>query len=328
MIPTPLDYGHLFSWLEESPLANWGEPLPELIAHQLRRERWGDMPEWEQALKDLPQIDPLTYDFSQGVEIGDPGLLDKDRRNQLRHTLMALHPWRKGPFNLFGLNIDTEWRSDWKWDRVLPHLAPLDKRLVLDVGCGNGYHCWRMYGAGAERVIGIDPSPKFVFQFFAMKHFAGLTLPVDVLPLGIEHMPGDMAAFDTVFSMGVLYHRRSPMDHIRELRDLLRPGGQLVLETLVVEGSKGEVLVPEGRYAKMPNVWFLPSVETLLAWMRKNGFKDPRVVDVSKTSTEEQRKTDWMTFESLEDFLDPQDRNLTVEGHPAPTRAVFIAEAG
>jgi tRNA (mo5U34)-methyltransferase len=253
--------------------------------------------------------------------------MDKGRRLALQATLMGLHPWRKGPFQLFGMHLNTEWRSDWKWDRVLPHLDSLDNRLVLDVGCGNGYHCWRMLGAGARRVIGIDPSVKFVFQFQAIKHFAGTDLPVDMLPLGIEHMPERLAAFDSVFSMGILYHRRSPMAHLRELKELLRPGGQLVLETLVIEGPEGMVLVPEGRYAKMPNVWFLPSVDTLISWMRKNGLKNPRMVDISTTSIEEQRATDWMTFESLKDFLDPNDHSKTIEGHPAPIRAVFLAEA-
>jgi tRNA (mo5U34)-methyltransferase len=308
-------------------MSHWGESLPELLAQQLRRERWGDMPEWEETLKRLPEIDPLTIELKDQVSIGDPSLMDKGRRLALQATLMGLHPWRKGPFNLFGMQLNTEWRSDWKWDRVLPHLDSLENRLVLDVGCGNGYHCWRMLGAGAQRVIGIDPSVKFVFQFQAIKNFAGRQLPVDVLPLGIEHMPEKLAAFDTLFSMGILYHRRSPMAHLRELKELLRPGGQLVLETLVIEGPEGMVLVPEGRYAKMPNVWFLPSPDTLLSWMRKNGFKNPRMVDISTTSTSEQRATDWMTFESLADFLDPQDHSKTIEGHPAPVRAVFLAEA-
>jgi tRNA (mo5U34)-methyltransferase len=327
MIPKTLDYGPFFHWLKESPLGDWGDTLSDLIAHQLRPGRWGDMPDWEETLRRLPEIDPLHVNFEQSVQIGDISLMDKGRRLALQATLMGLHPWRKGPYNLFGLQLDTEWRSDWKWDRVLPHLASLKNRLILDVGCGNGYHCFRMLGAGAERVIGIDPSPKFVFQFQAIKNFAGKSLPIDVLPIGIEDMPAKLGAFDTVFSMGILYHRRSPMDHLRELRELLRSGGQLVLETLVVEGSEGTTLVPEGRYAKMPNVWYLPSPDTLLSWMRKNGFKNPRMVDLSTTTIDEQRSTKWMAFESLADFLDPDDHSKTIEGHPAPVRAVFLAEA-
>jgi len=320
-------YQSLIDWLPDSPLAVWGDSIVEQINNRLRRERWGDMPGWERCLERLPEIDPLTIDFKHSVTIGDPSLMDKGRRQQLQATLMDLHPWRKGPFQLFGLTIDTEWRSDWKWDRVLPHIEPLKNRLVLDVGCGNGYHCWRMLGEGASRVIGIDPSPKSVFQFYAIKHFAGDQHPVDVLPLGIEQMPNKLKAFDTVFSMGVLYHRRSPMDHLLELKELLRNGGQLVLETLIIEGDEGQVLVPDGRYGKMPNVWFLPSADTLIKWMEKMGFENPRLVDQTKTSIEEQRSTDWMTFESLKDFLDPEDKDKTIEGHPAPIRAVFVAQA-
>ena len=139
-------------------------------------------------------------------------------------------------------------------------------------------------------------------------------------------MPAKLKAFDTLFSMGVLYHRRSPMDHLLELKELLRNGGQLVLETLIIEGKDGEVLLPQGRYAKMPNVWFLPSADTLINWMKKIGLRNPRLVDQCKTTIEEQRSTDWMTFNSLETFLNAEDRSKTIEGHPAPIRAIFIAE--
>ena len=327
MIPSTLDYGPFFCWLEEHPLSDWGQTLPSLIAHQLRPGRWGDMPEWEETLKRLPEIEPLHVNLKDSVEIGDISLMDKGRRLALQATLMGLHPWRKGPFNLFGMPLNTEWRSDWKWDRVLPHLQPLQDRLILDVGCGNGYHCMRMLGAGAKRVIGIDPSPKFVFQFQAIKNFAGKELPVDVLPIGIEDMPKKLEAFDTVFSMGILYHPTLAYGSFARITGITATGGQLVLETLVVEGPEGTALVPEGRYAKNAQCLVPALTGYLLSWMRKNGFKNPRMVDISTTSIEEQRSNDWMTFESLEDFLDPNDHSKTIEGHPAPTRAVFLAEA-
>jgi len=326
MLPSAINYHPFFDWLQNSDLESWHETLPALIEERLNGRRWGDMPGWLAALESLPDISVHHSDFNAGVTIGHTADISSKELDQLQQSLMGLHPWRKGPFELFGMAIDTEWRSDWKWERVLPHLQSLQNRLILDVGCGNGYHCWRMLGAGASRVIGIDPSAKFIFQFNAIKKYAGAELPIDVLPLGIEHMPTKMAAFDTVFSMGILYHRRSPMDHLRELRELLRPGGQLVLETLVIDGPEGQVLVPEGRYGKMPNVWFLPSPDTLVSWLRKQGFVNPRVVDISPTSIEEQRSTDWMTYDSLADFLDPTDMTKTAEGHPAPIRAVVIAE--
>jgi tRNA (mo5U34)-methyltransferase len=224
------------------------------------------------------------------------------------------------------VHIDTEWRSDWKWERLHRDIDALDGRRVLDVGCGSGYHCWRMAGDGAAEVVGIDPTPLFVVQFWALQKYLQQD-NVWVLPLGIEHVPTKLQAFDTVFSMGVLYHRRSPFDHLQELKDCLRPGGQLVLETLVIEGELGDTLLPEGRYARMGNVWFLPSCDTLLSWLRKLGFVDPQLVDVCVTTTQEQRSTPWMTFHSLANFLDPDDASKSIEGHPAPRRAIVTARA-
>lgn len=322
------EYQELLTALREHPsLSDWANPLPEQIAAGLDSRRYGDLPEWMKALERLPNLPPGRIELADSVSVGQAGDTDAETHAQLRDALEAMIPWRKGPYYIHGIHLDTEWRSDWKWDRVLPHLAPLRHRWVLDVGCGNGYHGWRMLGAGAERVIGIDPSPRFVVQFHMIKQLLGGAHPIDVLPLGIEALPPRLGAFDTVFSMGVLYHRRSPMDHLRELKETLRPGGQLVLETLVIDGELGQVLVPEGRYAKMNNVWFLPSAPTLLSWLRKTGFCEPRLVDMARTTTQEQRSTHWMRFHSLADFLDPENSERTAEGHPAPVRAVLVAES-
>jgi tRNA (mo5U34)-methyltransferase len=319
-----IDYQTFLTRAADSSLAPLARHLPPALAEGLSTIRYGDLPGWYEALASLPDITPSVIDLSGGVTIGAASDASPQTLAQLEKALRALIPWRKGPYDLFGIHIDTEWRSDWKWNRVIPHITPLQGRLVLDVGCGNGYHCLRAYGAGARQVVGIDPSPRFVVQFHMVKKYLG-DIPVDLLPVGIEHLPGDLNVFDTTFSMGVFYHRRSPMDHLRELKDTLRPGGELILETLVIEGRQGEILVPEGRYAMMNNVWFIPSSATLLSWLRKCGFAEARVVDECVTTTEEQRSTDWMRFHSLPQFLDPENPALTVEGHPAPRRAVVVA---
>jgi len=320
-----IDYQTLIQRWQDTELAPWAELLPAQIARGLAVDRYGDLPRWLQALEALPDIVASSIHLNRtrvGADCNPP--LEPTSLAALREALQGLHPWRKGPFELFGVHIDTEWRSDWKWDRLQPHIDPLAGRRVLDVGCGSGYHCWRMAGDGAAEVIGIDPTPLFVLQYWALQKY--LQQPdVWVLPLGIQHVPPNLAAFDSVFSMGILYHRRSPLDHLLELKGCLRPGGQLVLETLVIDGPAGATLVPEGRYARMGNVWFLPSVDTLLGWLRKLGFVDEVVVDVSVTTVEEQRATEWMRFQSLADFLDPEDSSRTIEGYPAPRRAVVIA---
>ncbi len=319
-----IDYKNLFHSLETTDLADLGGALTDAIASGLSTQRYGDLAGWLHALNNLPRLHAQQVDLHKEVSIGHRNELTDSQFEQLTEQFRALIPWRKGPYKIFGLDIDTEWRSDWKWQRVLPDLDSLQDRTILDVGCGNGYHCLRMYGEGAERVIGIDPSPRFVIQFYMLKHFLG-DIAVDVLPVPLEALPSNLEAFDTTFSMGVLYHRRSPMDHIRELKGTLRPGGQLVLETLVIEGELGATLVPEGRYAMMNNVWFIPSPNTLMSWLRKAGFGDIKLVDTNITSLEEQRSTPWMQFHSLQDFLDPNDHSKTAEGHPAPMRAVITA---
>jgi tRNA (mo5U34)-methyltransferase len=318
-------YSGLFSRPDRPQLRPWLECLPSQLDTVFSVEWNGNWPAWRSTLGDLPGIFASEVDLNADSIVID-GECSEDVRARIERLLRRFHPWRKGPYTIHGIHIDTEWRSDLKWRRLKDHIRPLEGRTVLDVGCGNGYHAWRMVGSGAELVIGIDPTLLSVVQFLAVKHFAG-DFPVYVLPLGMEDVPRNLRAFDAVFSMGVLYHRRSPLDHLLELKACLRSGGELVLETLVIGGGAGQVLVPEDRYAQMRNVWFIPSCATLLSWLKRCGYRNGRVVDVTKTTTDEQRSTSWMRFRSLPDFLDPINPTLTVEGLPAPVRAVFIAES-
>ncbi len=322
-----MDYQPLYDALIEAKAETWVKLLPQQLEQAFELSKHGDLAQWQTLLGAVPQLSTVQRALdADAVQIGNANDLSEPVKNQLESQLKALRPWRKGPYSLFGIDIDTEWRSDWKWNRLKNHIAPLQHRLVLDVGCGNGYHCWRMLGAGAKTVVGIDPLLLNVMQFQLIRKLHG-EAPVYVLPLGIEDLPYGLNAFDTVFSMGVLYHRRSPIDHLLELRDCLQPGGELVLETLVIDGNLGHVLVPEDRYARMRNVWFLPSCDTLIGWLKRCGFKNIRVVDVTVTRIEEQRSTEWMTFHSLKDFLDADNPQLTCEGLPAPKRAVIIANS-
>jgi tRNA (mo5U34)-methyltransferase len=249
-----------------------------------------------------------------------------DDPDSLREVLMSLHPWRKGPMCLGGVTIDSEWRSDLKWARLAAHVDLTGCR-VLDVGSGNGYYGLRMLGVGARLVVGVDPTVLFVMQWLACRHF-GSELANFVLPLGVEELPPGPAGFDRVFSMGVLYHRRDHLEHLRRLRSLLRPGGILVLETLVLPADRpDDLLVPAERYARMRNIWAVPGTGRLQRWLAQAGFKEIRLIDATRTTVGEQRSTLWMRFDSLEQALDPEDRARTVEGHPAPVRAILLAQA-
>ncbi len=296
----------------------------------------GDSGRWQAALDQLaehythnPESRRPSANTTEAPPVGINSSIEQADKDRLWQSLAQLHPWRKGPWWLHGIHLDTEWRSDWKWQRLQPHLPDLEDQRILDVGCGNGYYGWQMLNVGARSVIGIDPTVLFVFQHAAMNF---LLAPLYnkgsnyVLPLRLEDLPPADATqnlpFDTVFSMGVLYHRRDHLAHLRELRDQLTPGGTLVLETLV---CTTEDLVPKGRYARMRNVHCVPRPETISQWLRDLGFRHCEARDICPTSLEEQRSTPWMTFESLADALDSQDPTRTVEGHPAPVRASFVA---
>jgi len=318
-----IDFGRFYQQIAVGPLAKWLEVLPAQISEWQRENLHGHFRDWYKSLEYLPLLEPQKLDLLHSVTADRDDISDRHRQG-IEKLLRNLMPWRKGPYFLYGTHINTEWRSDWKWERVLPHISPLAGRTVLDVGCGSGYHMWRMIGAGAHLVVGIDPMQLFLVQFEAVRKLLNDDRRAHMLPLGIEQLPV-LQAFDTVFSMGVLYHRRSPLDHLLQLKNQLVSGGELVLETLVIEGDVNQVLVPGERYAQMRNVFFIPSAEALKSWLEKSGFVDVRIVDFARTTTEEQRRTDWMISESLAEFLDPDDPGKTVEGYPAPLRAVLVA---
>ena len=300
-------------------LGEAGQPLLADLAWQyLKNSTHGDLQYWLEAIRTMPE-----GDAGANLDRAAPALCRPvDDPDLLRKALFALHPWRKGPLELGGVKIDTEWRSDWKWDRIAPHLD-LEGQQVLDIGCGNGYFGLRMLGAGAKLVVGIDPTMVFVMQWLAMQTIQP-GLRNFVLPLGIEQLPVATSRFDSVFSMGVLYHRRDPLEHLRQMKTLVRPGGQMILETLVLDSAGEESLEPNGRYARMRNVHAIPTVNVLRTWLKQVGLVDIQVMNVSKTNSKEQRTTAWMTFESLRESLDSEDPSLTVEGHPAPVRAALL----
>lgn len=320
MLPSAEDFSGRLGALELSP---WIEALGPALAKALAPGRHGDRPRWEAALEQLPELPEVIVDLTgPAPRLACPRPLSPGEHAALETGLQGLRPWRKGPFDFFGVAVDAEWRSDWKWDRLAPHLDLAGKR-VLDVGCGNGYYARRLRGAGAATVVGVDPTLLFSCQSAAFEYYAPDPQWL-LLPLPFEALPRAQP-FDVVMSMGVLYHRRDPLAHLSALAAQLAPGGQLVLETLVIPGDAQQVLVPPDRYARMRNVWFLPSVAALQRWLNRLGFES-HCASIQATTPGEQRTTPWMPYESLREALAPENESLTVEGLPAPQRALLVAE--
>ncbi len=296
---------------------------------ELAEQRWqdpkhGDTEHWSEAVRAMPQ--QMTQHFrldTPCIKVGDAAELNEEELRTLHNSLKALTPWRKGPWRFFDIDLDAEWRSDMKWERIQPHLSNLEGRRILDVGCNNGYFLLRMLGAKAQFALGVEPAWLSHWQFAAMTGAMMAEIPVWMIPARLEELPP--RPFDSVFSMGALHHQHQPEQHLKELYAYLEPGGELVLESLVVEKvSGGQLRIPE-RYASMRNVHVLLTPQRIQEQLEAAGFEDIRFVDCAATTVEEQRRTEWMPYHSLEEALDPKNPEQTIEGHPAPLRGIFIA---
>ena len=297
----------------------------QLISHtrtKLINPVQGDYPRWYQSYQELPEIEQIKKNTHIDA-ITCSSLSDLANPQIINQAYKGLMPWRKGPFNMFSIFIDSEWQSNMKWKRIEKKLPDLKNKVVLDVGCGNGYYIFRMMDKHPFLVMGIDPGLLQVMQFWSIEKY--VQSGACVLPIAIQDMPKTIDYFDVVFSMGVLYHRKSPIHHIKELASFIKPKGHLVIETLIVKGDESTCLLPGNRYAQMRNVWFLPSVAMLKIMLQRCGFSNIECIDITTTSVDEQRTTKWMKFHSLKEFLN-DNKSKTIEGYELPTRATIVAE--
>ena len=264
-------------------------------------------------------------DFSgDTVRIGWPDEISDQERDRVRETLRTFMPWRKGPFAVFGVEIDAEWRSERKWNRIVPELPDLRERIVADIGCNNGYYMFRMVPYRPALVMGFEPSIQHYYTFHTLNNLAGRA-ELAVEPLGIEHLDLFPDCFDVIFCLGILYHRPSPVHALRALHSALKPGGTIIIESQAIPGEAPVALFPARTYAKAPGTWFVPTAACLDNWLVRTGFTDVRNFCSHPMSNREQRRTEWMVFESYEDFIDNQNPARTIEGYPAPWRVFFKA---
>jgi len=302
-------------------LQNFFESVSPKIAKNIAEN--GNSSKWLSSLQILAQ----SKNCECFIEDGKLVIFSEEKTDYpiIYAALREFMPWRKGPWQILNIDIDTEWRSDLKWDRFAK-FCDFSGKKILDIGCGNGYYAYRAaIEGGAKFVLGVDPS---IYSYFQSQIAAKLCpqIPVKIFPLAQKDLPQNLPIFNVVFSMGVLYHHKNPIGHLSHIYELLAKNGEIILETLIVDDKNfSDGFCPKGRYAKMRNVYEIPSIKKVENLLNSLNFKEIKLLDVTKTTNQEQRKTAWMTFESLEDFLDKNDDSKTVEGFPAPTRAIFCA---
>ena len=289
---------------------------------RLVREKWMSWKNIKPLREALTELEEIETDcvFEDTVKITSKEAIDVKKIEKIAKEMM---PWRKGPFDLFGLFIDTEWQSFLKYNLLEPHFNLKGKR-VADVGCNNGYYMFRMLSHEPELLVGFDPSAVYKTQFDFINHFVKSDIKYELL--GVEHLPFYEHKFDTVFCLGVLYHRSDPVGMMKDLAKGIEKGGELFLDTFIIDGDDDICLSPEKTYSKIPNIYFVPTVKVLKNWCERAGFINIEVLDIIPTTEEEQRSTPWIEGQSLENFLDPDDNTKTVEGYPAPKRVYIKAE--
>lgn len=271
----------------------------------------------------LPPARHTIFD-SDTITLGLTEEMEEGRREELGNALRAFMPWRKGPFSIFGVEIDAEWLSFRKWERLRPGLPDLSGKVVADIGCNNGYYMFRMLPHNPAAVVGFEPTLQHYYCLNSLRHLAGAK-ELFSEPLGVEDMGLYPDSFDVIFLMGVIYHRNSPLGVLKEIREALRPGGVLIVESQAIAGDQSLALFPEKTYAKAPGVYFVPTAPCLKNWLLRSGFREVELISQVESSSEEQRRSAWMEFESYADFINPQNPKETIEGYPAPQRVIFSA---
>ncbi len=284
--------------------------IKELRQERLKWMEWKNIAPLREALSSLE-------DGSWSVELGDAVTVSGNAPKNVEEVARLMMPWRKGPFKLFDVYIDSEWRSNIKYNLLRKHFNLKDRR-VADIGCNNGYYLFRMQEDKPKSLVGFDPSPLYKTQFDFINHFVKSSIVYELL--GVEHLEFYEEKFDTIFCLGVLYHRSDPVGMLKSLYKGLDKEGEVILDTFYIEGDDEMCLCPESSYSKIPNIYFVPTIKALKNWCLRAGFDSFEVLESSKTDSSEQRKTSWIEGQSLEDFLDPNDSSKTVEGYPAPAR--------
>jgi len=291
---------------------------------------------WQQ-LRRSPHWAPLTRQVLRLGRQGTPARsleLNEDairilpaadvEAQELEAVCKQLLPWRIGPYDLGAFTIDAEWCSYRKWTRLKPLLGELTNLRIADVGCNSGYFLFKLAAQQPEVAIGFDPVERCWLQFGLLQSLARIPT-LAFVPSGISSLDAFPEFFDVVMCMGVLYHQRDPFTACKKLFTATKPGGRVVLESLVIPQAGSYLLVPRERYAKMRNAWVIPTPEALVALLERAGFTHAEVHNFGPITAAEQRRTEWAPYESLQDFLDPHDPTKTVEGHSAPHSAVVIA---
>ena len=141
-------------------------------------------------------------------------------------------------------------------DTVLPSLVASAYGTVLEVGPGSGNQLSRLDPSNIKNVYGVEPTLDLHEKLKASIKQAGLTDVYTIVPGGIDESQQlrkygvERESFDTILSIQVLCCVPDAEKTVRDMYDLLKPGGQLIIyehvksEDMVSKFVQGKNLTP------------------------------------------------------------------------------------
>lgn len=150
-------------------------------------------------------------------------------------------------------------------------------QTCLDIGSMEGVIPALMGRRGAARIVSFDRDPHKK-RFGEVARAYGFTAERIIKPSVadlVEHLHSEgEPGFDVVTFFGVLYHMYDPLVALKQMRQLTRSGGLMLLETpAVLEDSMAAYFNAGGRLFKEASTYYMNSVPLLEYQLRYCGFE-------------------------------------------------------
>lgn len=247
-----------------------------------------------------------VFEFSKtqpcSLSIGVQGEIEISSRQEdsaaklcLAEVLSLFCPWRLGPWRICGHYIDSQWRGEMKWNRIIeryPHLleGDLKGKCVADVGAHNGYYMYRLSFSRAKWVVGFEPVAKHYCAYHIIQNLVRVP-NLYLEPFGYQGLKFYPRYFDVIFCMGVLYHHTDPVGILRMIHASLCTGGYLILDTQGISGDRSVAFMPRKFYKGRKGYWWLPTLSCLLNMIQRAGFQKNEVFYQGILTEKEQRSS-------------------------------------